>query len=755
MDKSLQTIIRIPDNKPMIPSFLSMKYMPVPKHFLLLLVLFMLLVYDVQPRDLPSGTCQLKQQMTNIPRWTSSFRVTPEENPLLNGHLFSKSAGTSVAIDQNHLGFGSVISPPWFCYPFSAQLQLYNEPVNVEKYDWYPPGTNITGTTVNGISPRMWIVPLHGTRGLLANVSLHNTLSTEIKAMVGWKADGRTGISRNWEWYPPFAMNTSSANILTEIRKNLLLFSSNSVITIIKCPELRADPENPGSIYKEIHFKPGETKHISLVLVLGNDADKLEEEADRVLRNPLRAMDHAFSASEKLLSATMSKCPQLNGGSPELERFYRKGLLTLMSCRWEVPEFIISPWYAESGIDGGALNNYYWGMAYIGRLMSLIDPAAVRNLLMAYIAADPASSYALNPSDGKGIGVMYSYNYYSIARITHDYVTMTGDTGLLNEHLGGVTYLDKIFRFCFSPENLAQDPALLDFGDNHNLLELRKTNDYSHFTPSPNAERLLIYSYFTDFYDWLGLDLPVDLESRSEKLRTTIRSKLWNPEIKWLNSLNSAQQPTTAYSVQVFDVLRTGVLDPSLQVELVSHLNTGEFLTPWGILSLSGKDEGYDPSDVDWGGPGIYAGDAPELIEELLMNGFTDEGVDLLQRILWWGQFPYYPQAIRADRKGYREDGRPNVIAGLATSQMVVFGLFGIRVKESHLTIKPIKNSMIQGLKLNNLNIRNCNIDISVHPTKQRFTVQSGGRKYTAPLGQEITISLPGLKKGFPGVKTL
>lgn len=751
MDKSLLSMSQVPNNKPMIHYSLSMKHTPTPKHFVLLLVVFMLHVFDARSFNLSSGKYQSKPEMTNIPRWISSFGITPEENLLLHGHLFSKSAGTSVAIDEDYLGFGSVISPPWFCYPFAAQLRLFNEPVRVEKFNWYPPGTEITGTTVNGISSSMWIVPMHGTQGLLVTVALKNTLPVEIKSTVEWRMIGRTGISRNWEWYPPFAMNTSSAIIHTEIRKNLLLFSNDSVITLIKCPELKADPENPGSFYEEIRFQPGETKHINLVLVIGNDEVKLEEVADRSLLKPDQTIDLAFTASEELLSAINLKCPQLNDGSLELERFYRKGLLTLLSCRWEVPEFIMSPWYAESGIDGGALNNYYWGMAYIGRLMSLIDPAALRNMLIAYISADPSSSYSLNPSDGKGMGVMYSYNYYSIARITHDYVAMTGDTGLLNEHIGEVTYLDKIYHFCFSPENLAQDPELLDFGENHNLLELRKTSDYSHFTPSPNAERLLIYSYFTDFYDWLGLDLPVDFETRSAKLRAIIRSKLWNSEKKWMNSLDSEHKPTTAYSVQIFDVLRTGALDPPRQDALVTHLNTGEFLTPWGILSLSAKDEGYDPTDVDWGGPGIYAGDAPELIEDLLMNGFTDQGIDLLQRILWWGEFPYYPQAIRADRKGYREDGRPNVIAGLATTQMVIFGLFGITVKESHLIIKPIKHSFVQGLKLNNLNIRNCNVDISIHTKKPRFTVQSGGRKYTAPLGNEITIPLPRFKEGVPG----
>jgi len=343
------------------------------------------------------------------------------------------------------------------------------------------------------------------------------------------------------------------------------------------------------------------------------------------------------------------------------------------------------------------------------------------------------------------MGVLYSYNYYSIAKATYDYITITGDLSLLNEKIGQETYLDYIYRFCLSREDLNSAPELIDFGGNHNMLELKKTTDYCNYTPSPNAERLLIYRYLTYFYTWQGKNTPDDLKKRSEKFRRVFQSKLWDSNNKWLYSLNSDLIPTTAYSIQIFDVLRTGALTKKQQDGIVSHLNTHEFLTQWGVHSLAVTDEGYDPADVDWGGPGVYAGDAPELTEDLLNAGFVNQGIDLLNRILWWGRFPYYPQAIRADRIGYREDGRPNEIAGLATTQSVIFGLFGVSVGKDYISIKPVNHTFMKGLSLTGLTIRNLKIDIQVQKEKAEFSVSVGSKNYRSGLGKELVIKLPDL----------
>lgn len=694
-----------------------------------------------------------KQTEYTVPSVIKSYRVSAANNLLLPGHLYCKSAGTSVEINQTHMGMGNIIAPPYFCYPFSSRLLLFNQPVPVANYDWYPAGTSLKGTPTKGVSSSLSITPLNGSRGILVEITLHNTMKSEIDVPMEWQMEGLVGTSENWDWYPPFAMKSNAEDILIRAHGDAVAFHHHSTSVLIKAPGLTTNPTKPNSLESKITLQPQEKKLLSLVILLGNDVSLLNMQAERLHKKPEKIKQEAFVAYDKLLKGIESTVPTLAGGSLELNAFYKKGLLTFSTCRWEVPEFITSPWYAESGIDGGALNNYCWGVVYISRLMSMIDPVNTRKLLVAYVTSDLERTYALNPATGKGMGVLYSYNYYSIARATYDYITITGDLGILNENIGQETYLDYIYRFCLSREDIKADPSLIDFGGNPNMLELKKTTDYCHFTPSPNAERMLIYRYLNDFYSWLGKTTPDNLKVRSEKLKQVFQSKLWNADNKWLHSLNKENQPTIAYSVQIFDVLRTGILSEEQQKGIVSHLNTHEFLSPWGVHSLAVTDEGYDPSDVDWGGPGVYAGDPPELLEDLLSAGFADQGIDLLNRILWWGQFPYYPQAIRADRVGYREDGRPNVLAGLAAPQSIIFGLFGITVGKDFVSVNPVNHDFMKGLSLTNLALRNKKVDIFIGKEKAEFSVLVGKKKYKSALGKPIVIKLANLSFYISGCK--
>jgi hypothetical protein len=340
------------------------------------------------------------------------------------------------------------------------------------------------------------------------------------------------------------------------------------------------------------------------------------------------------------------------------------------------------------------------------------------------------------------MGVLYAYNYYNMARLTRDYVAVTGDTGLLLEKVRGQEVLDYLYAFCLSAEDLNNDPVLIDYGNNHNLLELKRTDGYTHYTPSPNGERVLTYQLITEMFEWLGRETPHDLQARAMQLKKVYVDKLWNEQDHWLYALDARGRLQTAYSIQVFDVLRSGILSESQETGILSHLKEGEFLSEWGVHSLSITDPGYDPGDVDWGGPGVFAGDAPELVTDLLHAGYGDKGIDLLRRILWWGDMPYYPQAIRANEKGYRENGRPNVIAGLGAAQCILVGLFGVRVELDRITVKPVKHEFMRGLGLGNIGIRDVHFSVTVDGDAKFYTVSAGGVEAVVPLGEEFVIPL-------------
>lgn len=363
---------------------------------------------------------------------------------------------------------------------------------------------------------------------------------------------------------------------------------------------------------------------------------------------------------------------------------------------------------SESGIDGGAVCNYPWGIAYVCKILALSHPALLKKHLIQAFKTDLVHHYAYTPLDGKPVGPWYAYNQYSLIACAYYYVTLTGDVDFLYEIIDGKSVFDHLLDNACHGDDFSQPAKLIDYGTNENLLELKLTHSYEHYVPSPNAERCWNYRAVARLGQLIGAQAE-PLLHRADELQSHLVRSLWNEDLGWLSCLDQGGNSNTSWSIQVFDVLRTGILDDHHISRLISHLNDKEFLSELGVHSLSKLDPGYDASDVDWGGPGVYAGDGPELVEDLYLSGCYAQADTLLGRLLWWGdRFPYYPQAILASEIGYRHDGRANVIAGLKAAECCIFGLLGLRVDiDGTISVKPhlpayIYDYSIEGIKLHN-----------------------------------------------------
>lgn len=666
-------------------------------------------------------------QLPKMPNVINDFKVSSETNLVHEAQYFNFNSRSSVGANLLSFGVQNIIAPPYFAYPFSATLFMFDRPVPILRYDWFPSESTFIGEVNRAIKSTLTIAPLSGERGAVANLELQNTSDEVITIPIRWKINEKLGKSSSWEWSPRAALKVSG-DVTTRAENNSVSFYNDSTIMMLKC--YGAD-----FIYKDsclqstLKLSPGKKITVGFSSVIGNNEGNVKKISEMVASNSINAIVSNRNYWDESLTSWTEKLPKLTGVSKELQSFYQKGILTALSCQWQVPEFILNPWYSTSGIDGGALNCYLWDISYVSKLMTLSDAPAVRKSLIAFVRSGIDKHYAINPFDGKGMGPLYSYNYYSYLRLVYNYILYSGDMSILDINVLDKPFLDYLFQFCLSKENLSVPPELVNYGDNHNLLELKVTKAYQFYTPSPNAERVLIYEMLHKLYKWKGLKPPIDLMLRSRELKNVFIKQLWDNDKKWLFSLDEKHQPKTAWSIQIFDVLRTQILDKEQQLGLVSHLNENEFLSAYGVHSLSKRDAGYDPFDEDWGGPGVYAGDAPELINDLIHSGFEEKGVDILKKILWWGEFPYYPQAILASKKGYRQNGRANIIAGLNTTQCIITGLFGVDVEDNQLLINPIKGDFINGASLNGLSIRNQKVDIIINKNGNGFLVKEQNGK--------------------------
>ncbi len=425
--------------------------------------------------------------------------------------------------------------------------------------------------------------------------------------------------------------------------------------------------------------------------------------------------------------------PWLQSTDYKLTMFYNRSVYSLMNSSWSVPGVLVSdPYFATGGLDGGALCSYLWDYAYSDKMLILADRNVAKRYIRFFYNMGIDEHYAFTPVMAKSIGPRYAYNDYSFVKIVYDYICLTGDWSILEMQKSGKKLIDFLIELADRGVATGEMPDLIDYGTNENLLELKKTK-YEHYVPSPNAERVWVYRAVAEILEEMGD--PGGIASRYRKkaahLANLINEKLWNPVKGWYDLIDSDGNKKTVWSVQIFDMLKTGVPDQAKIDILMRHLNEREFLGEYGVRSLSKWDPGFDESDVDWGGPGTYIGDAPELITDLYRVGKVKEAENILFRILWWGtDLTYLPQAVYADRKDYRHNGRPNSIGGLVGAQSIIEGMFGLRVGlNGEISILPRPLATSERTAIKNLIIRGNSFDIVIKPDVCKYSINDSPQR--------------------------
>ncbi len=258
--------------------------------------------------------------------------------------------------------------------------------------------------------------------------------------------------------------------------------------------------------------------------------------------------------------------------------------------------------------------------------------------------------------------------------------------------------------------------------------------------PDLNGRRHANYLRAARLAEIAGKPAP-HLFERAEALKKLLKQKLWNKETKWFDFINGKGKGETRWTVQIFKLFGSSVLDEETQSGLMSHLNEKEFLSEHGLHSLAKNDPEYDKNDVDNGGPGACTCFPPQIAERLYKAGRPKQGGDILQRCLWWGsRMPYWGDSIVAERVDYRHDTPLQcTVDGVTVAQAIIFGMFGVDSQfDGSILVNPRPPAFAKHLSLRGVKIRGIVFDIDVDGDK--FKVTWGGKTMSAPVGRTILI---------------
>lgn len=656
-------------------------------------------------------------------------------------------------------------APPYASSDFVLEGRLGGLKVATEDYLWDGNECRRSGRLGDLQVQSVLIVPPRR-RAALLEFSVRNTGSEAVTVPVQFAVRGAVDEVSFWEFSGPGC--SESATPWAE-RANAWQLEPDAPTVLAKRKEGRALAVTTdlamdrwetlcGHWEGELALEAGESRTVRVAVAIGPEGEpdrsvgcSGEGEPDECAGRTVAAARTLCSEPEAVAAArrqwrqqideVFARVPTFSASDPRLTRFYNRSLTGLLLNQWQVPEFLLNPYYSTGGINGGCVCCYLWDFGEPWELLPLYDPAAVKSHVRQFLAVDLTSHFAWVPTSGEAFGPWYPVNQEKIIFLVYYYVLLTGDTAFLHETVGERTILDWMVYHATYRDHPDLPVGLIDYGKGNNHLELRGTFRYDNYVPDLNARR---YANYLAVYELSRLaGQPAEhLPQRAEQLKQLLTRLLWNPQQRWFNHLDVDYTPHLRYTVQMFKLIGSGVLGEEQLEGLLSHLNDDEFLSAWGLHSMSKRDEAYDQVDIDNGGGGNYTAFTPQIIERLYKAGRPRLAEDLLSRILWWGErLPYWGDSIVANHMDYRQDTPLQATIGaLAGAQMVIFGLMGVEVTpEGMAIVNPRPPSFSPELSLKGLHLRGRTLDLEVQGGM--FGVTCDGEVIHSQVG--VPVALP------------
>ena len=644
------------------------------------------------------------------------FALNGRQNLMDEEHFGIVSGIATVGVNHRRLGsVGGFWSPPYVASNLLIEPRINDKPIPVSDYSWLPYSVSEHGTA-EGLEFACTITLVDRIRGGLISIAVTNPTDKTVSVPFTVAVSGGLDQTSVWEFGRPESKGDALAH-------------DGIALTV------RFDAESPATL----DMAPGATRTLYAVFAAGTDSEAAAACAE-LLRDPAGAVAATRSVWEKRADDLFARLPRLESDNASLVAWYNRSLVHLLMNRWDLPGFVLTPYYSTGSVKGGCVCDYLWNFGEVWEVLPLYDPAAMRAHIAQFLRGDITQHFAFNPVTGEAFGPWYPVNQEKIIGLIYYYVKVTGDAAFLAEKVGDKTVLDWTVSNALHGDDVNKPVDLIDYGPSNSHLELRRGLPYNHVMPDLNGRRVMNYLRAAELCDVAGKPMPV-LRERAADLAKVMKKELWDADLRWFRFRNEKGDPDTRYTVQLFKLFNSPVLEAEEEAGLLSHLNEKEFLSEYGLHSLAKQDPAYDPADIDNGGPGICTGFVPQIMERLYNCGQSGMADNILKRVLWWGdRLPYWGDSIVADKQDYRHDTPLQcTIDGMCGAQMVIFGLFGVAPQfDGTVSVTPHLPPFSRRMALRGLMLRGKTMDIELEG--QRFKIQAENETQEGDIGQRITV---------------
>lgn len=632
-------------------------------------------------------------------------------------------------------GIAGLWSPPFASSNFQLDARVAGDKVPTSNWTWRPFQVLREGTT-GDVAVTNTTTMIYGQRAVVAHFNFKNTGDNAVPLELFTM--GFLDSVRDWGFPRPRSRTETTAQSTGQL---LTLRQGNMAIVLgIDSPDWKWDAT--GNLGRAFASLPAhQSSSVNVVIAIGAGDDAMTT-VTRIVSDPTAAVAASEKEYDRRVAEIFEKLPTFASDNPQLVRWYNRSLVHLLMNRWDLPDFVLKPYYSTGSVNGGCVGSYLWNFGEPWEIFPLYDPAAARTHIEQFLKTDLMKHYLFMPITGQASGPWYMINQEKIVGLTYFYVLLTGDTAFLDEKVDGKTIREHMILHAMYGDDASKPIGLIDYGDSISHLELRRGYAYNHISPDLNLRRYATYLRAATLCDLAGKPEPM-LRERAALLKPLVKQKLWDPKARWFRFEDGAGKGDLRYTIQLFKPVGTGALDKECEDGLLSHLNEDEFLSAYGLHSLSKRDPAYDQIDIDNGGGGACTCFPPQIIERLYLAGRPELAADLLGRLLWWADaLPYWGDSIVANMKDDRNDSPLQcTIDGCTGAQCIIFGVFGTSAQPNgDIVFKPNSLPFAKKMALHGLKVRGHSFDIEIDGSK--FRIQTGGKSVQSTIGKSVTFSM-------------
>ena len=661
--------------------------------------------------------------------------ISPEDSGLVNEKIAVNGWLHDVAEIRG------VYAPPLFSDDFKLKIRFNGKTVAARKNLWEPDQLTRYGS-IPGWNIVSRLLPAANQRGVVLAVEVKNSSKQAASLDLQYEITGGVGELFHWGFGKPKLADIPK----TKFDNGIFSMTHNDGVLMVSS-SFQLKPAMPVcsgvlNVEKTPVVKPGKSFTFYTILAMGKEPE-ISETMKRLKTSPEKVCKTARAHWKKRVENLFSVMPEFSSDNKQWNQLYYRSMLHFLLNEWDVPEFLLHPYYGTGSINGGCICCYLWNYGEPYRMWSLLNPQSAKDHLKNYLSLDLSNCYAFFPEDGSACGPYYPVNQEKVIFLAHAYVMQTGDISFLQEKVNSKRVIEHICEQAMLHDDFTKPAVLVDYGNGNHHLELRREYRYDGIAPDLNLRRCVNYRLAEKLCKLAEFDPGVDFIKRADDLKKAIRKQLYSVKDGWYYAVDKGKK-YFRWTMQMFKAIGWNgwAMDDKEEQALIKHLfSEEEFFGKYGLHSLSKLDPGYDERDVDNGGPGACISFAPAIADRLYSGGYQKLGDKIMERLLWLGgDMPYWGDSQRADIREYRRDTPlQSDIQGAALSQTMIFGLFGIKVQDDFsVEIKPHLPAGVTRMNLKN--IRLAGLCFQIECTTSGFRVTCNGKTWCRDFNEAVVL---------------